>query len=251
MLSKSTLKFIRQLHQKKYRSEEKLFIAEGEKVVRELLNSTFTIQSLYATGSWLNINHRPASSIDVHTVSEKELAAISVLESPNNVAAIVKQQEISFNEFRMDKNYLLLDSIRDPGNMGTLLRIAEWFGIEHVLGEGCVELYNPKVVQASMGSIFRMKYSDVMLSDVLNRAKERPVIHGAVLNGKSIYDVKFGSGSILIIGNESTGISEGVSRLIEQSVTIPSYASGEGPESLNAAIATAVCYAEVLRQQHK
>lgn len=254
MLSKSNIKFIRQLHQKKYRNEHKLFIAEGEKIVGELLTSSFNIHSLYGTNEWVEENQLNDNRFPIAIVTEKELAEISLQETPNKVMALIFQPGPEAEVlFEPDKNYLLLDAVRDPGNLGTILRIADWFGITKlVCSLDCVEIYNPKVVQSSMGSIFRVPFVAGSLTDFLkeNTDKAKLLVYGAMLDGKRLYDVKFDKGTILIIGNESNGLSESVKQWINQSITIPTFnTTGSRPESLNAAVATAVCCSEICRQQ--
>lgn len=256
MLSKSTIKFVRQLHQKKYRNEHKLFIVEGEKIVKELLTSSFTIHSVFGLASWVADSLGSNENFPVNIVNEKELEAISLLDAPNKVLAVVHQagpaKEVSFRE---GVNYLLLDVIRDPGNLGTILRIADWFGIDAViLSMDCVEAYNPKVVQSSMGSIFRVNFMDCVLTEFLSKAKKSTevTVYGATLEGMNLYDVKFGKSAILVIGNESDGLSENVRRHIDREVTIPSFNKMDSrPESLNAAIATAIFCSELRRGKDK
>ena len=161
MISKSTVKLVRQLHQKKFRNELKLFIAEGEKIISELLTSSYTVHSMYATAEWMTHSEIKNSPFPVYQVNEKELLEISLQDAPNNMLAIVHKPSIETTvTFQNDKNYLILDAIRDPGNLGTILRIADWFGFDQIIGSpDCVELYNPKVVQSSMGSVFRTAYA--------------------------------------------------------------------------------------------
>ena len=256
MISKPAIKFVRQLHQKKYRNEHKLFIVEGDKITRELLNSSYIIHSLYGSKPWLDDTLKGNERFDIVAVSEKELGEISLLETPNKVLAIVQQPAPQTSiHFIPERNYLLLDAIRDPGNMGTILRIADWFGIDQlVLSPDCVEIYNPKVVQSSMGSILRVNFVEGELAELLSKTSEskRPIVYGAVLSGKNLYDINFDKGSILVIGNESSGLSENLKQHIGMDITIPSFnATPERSESLNAAIATAVCCAEICRQQRQ
>ena len=201
ILSKSNIKFIRQLHQKKYRNEHKLFIAEGEKIVGELLTSSFELHSLYATKAWLEERKMAIMPFPVYQVTEKELRELSLQDTPNNVFALV-YQPAPLNEVRFDlnKNYLLLDAIRDPGNLGTILRIVDWFGFDHlVCSPDCVEIFNPKVVQSSMGSIFRVPFIQGSLASILadSGGAAKPVVFGAILDGKPLYEVNFNKGAIL------------------------------------------------------
>jgi RNA methyltransferase, TrmH family len=248
MLSNARVKWIRQLHQKKFRSERRLFIAEGEKVVSELLSSDFQIESIYAVEDW-----SPTHKADVTVVSSAVLAQISALETPNKVLAIVHQPDQVTPEPLPGRNYLFLDAIRDPGNMGTIIRIADWFGIDRICcTSDCVELYNPKVVQASMGSIFRVPFSEADTAFLSRAADMRIPVYGAMLEGSSMYECSWPEGLVLVIGSESHGISEAVRACIMQYVTIPSYNLSQiKAESLNAAVATAILCAEMRRQQKK
>ena len=254
MLSKSTIKFVRQLHQKKYRNEHKLFIVEGEKIIRELLTSSFTIHSIFGVEPWLSESMKGDEKFSAHVVNDKELGELSLLDAPNKALALVEQADLQTEvQFATDKNYLLLDAIRDPGNLGTILRIADWYGIDQlVLSPDCVEIYNPKVVQSSMGSILRVNYAEAHLDELLKKTKndKRPLVYGALLEGKNLYDIKFNKGSILMIGNESKGLSDNVRKLIDIAITIPSFNMGiERSESLNAAVAAAICCSEIRRRQ--
>jgi TrmH family RNA methyltransferase len=248
MIPKALLKQTRQLHQKKFRNERGCFIVEGEKLIDELFKSDFIIQDLFITDEWIIPSTKKAQRI--HHVTPNELHEISALESPNKGLAVAVIKENPGLIAEAEKRYLMLDGIRDPGNMGTLLRIADWFGIHGIFcSNDCVEIYNPKVVQASMGSIFRVPVSDTNLMQLLKDHNDLTV-YGAVLHGTSIYETHTEKGWILIIGNESTGISEELLDLCTAQVSIPSYsASGAGAESLNAAVAAAVICSEFSRRK--
>ena len=242
MLSINEIKRIRSLNQKKFRDKLGLFIVEGEKMVSELKNSDFSIESIYLK----------------REIGDELMAKISGLHSPSPVLAIAKKREnnISIEEaISLTSNkglYLILDRIMDPGNMGTIIRVAEWFGIDAIFASpDSVELYNPKVVQATMGSIFRMNFYNI---DVVELAKYiKGNTYGTFLDGENIYNFDLNTGeknpSFIIIGNESEGISKELEKLVTDKLYIPPYpADNPGSESLNAAIATAITLAEFRRQ---
>lgn len=240
MLSRSEIKKIRQLSQKKFRDEHKLFIAEGPKVVQELLDSGFIPRVIYST--------EKLPGIPAYKISGKELEQISLLVTPNKVIGVfeMKKQQTRLHTRELS---LALEDIRDPGNLGTIIRIADWFSIKHIYcSETCVDVYNPKVIQATMGSIARVNVSYVKLSSFLRDAqlKERDFkIFGAVMNGKNIYIEKLSSHGILLIGNESRGISEDILKMVTDKITIPLFGKAE---SLNAAVATAIICSEFKRR---
>lgn len=234
MLSKNDIKIIKSLSQKKFREEYSLFLVEGEKMVDEALSSEFEL---------------------VHLCKEEELgqkimSQISCLKTPSSVLAVLKQRENStINNFQNGKLYLALDSVRDPGNFGTILRIADWFGIKHIFAsEDSVDLYNPKVIQASMGAIFRIKVHYCNLEELLSDASGHINIYGTFLDGKNIYSTSISPEGIIVLGNESFGISQKIANFVNKRLLIPPYPDGSNrSESLNVAIATAVVCAEFRR----
>jgi len=243
MLSKAQIKHIRALHLKKYRDAEGLFIAEGKKIVEELSNSSIQIEEIFSVEDF-KVNKK------VTKITSDELDKISALTTPQSVLAVCKIPSETGTQPNLKKELALaLDDIRDPGNLGTIIRIADWFGINHIYcSQECVDAYNPKVVQASMGSIARVRLHYVNLPEILkDRAGEGIAIYGALLNGKNIYKEEASATGILVIGNESNGISKEVQKYISSPVSIPSY-NANGPESLNAAIATAILCAELKRR---
>ncbi len=244
---------MRSLHQKKYRAEHQLFLVEGAKMVEELLRSDFIIHSLYASDKWDAGKLSPKNKRLLTTVTDKVLEQLSVLKTANQVIAVVFMREIKIKNELEQKYYLALDHISDPGNMGTILRIADWFGIDEIFySKESVELYNPKVVQATMGSLFRIKAYEVDLEAMLELNKQKfqlPVI-GTVLNGKNIFEQKLPTSAILMIGNESRGINPQLQKYFTLPVSIPSFNNNfESAESLNAAVATGIVCAEIKRQQ--
>lgn len=238
MLSKSQKKAVQSLGLKKNRQAQELFIVEGVKMVEELLNSSYAVEKIFAVDEWKANN----STVDAISVTEKELASISSLKTPNEVLAVVRQQ---YNVYRNKDLTIVLDGIQDPGNMGTIIRTADWFGIENIVcSSNCVDVYNPKVVQATMGSLFRVNIFYKALDAFFEEHREHHV-YGATLTGKSIYEQPLSAEkAILVLGNESKGISREIIPFITQSIKIPRYGSAE---SLNVAVAAAVISSEFRR----
>jgi RNA methyltransferase, TrmH family len=234
MLSKNEIKYIQSLCHKKQRDETERFIAEGPKVAEELLQSTFEVVHVYATKAYIDKHehfHFPVTEI-----SEAELERISGLQTPNQVLVVAKQKQVQQSPVFKGQLSLVLDGIQDPGNMGTILRTADWFGINQIIcTHDCVELYNPKVVQSTMGSITRVNvwYEDV--AGVISNAAVP--VYGALLNGQNVFEVGKIEEGILVIGNESKGIRDVIRQSITYPVTIPRIG---GAESLNAAVASGI-----------
>lgn len=236
MISKSQLKYIQSLGQKKYRDIEDVFVAEGPKLVSELVQSKTTrLKHIYALDEWVKENEKLIGGADVTVISEQELERITQLKTANKVIAVVKKIEIK--EPKADVMSLMLDTIQDPGNLGTIIRIADWFGVKEILcSHDCADMYNPKVVQATMGSITRV---NVFYTDLVAWIKKQTEIriYAAMLEGKDITKsspIKSGS---IIIGNESAGISNELLQLANEKISIPKKG---GAESLNAAVATGI-----------
>jgi RNA methyltransferase, TrmH family len=249
MLSSAQIKEIRSLHLRKNREEGRLFIVEGVKMVGELLKSDFIIQSIYGTEKWVQDVKlkKGTKSPAIQTISPGELGRISTLKTPNEVLAVVRMRERVLNISDFDGLALMIDHIADPGNLGTIIRIADWFGIKTIVGSpDTVELYNPKVVQATMGSLFRVKVFYNELPEVLEKFTQNIPKYGAVLDGENIYKENLPEKAVIIIGNESHGISDEVKSLIDRPVMIPAVASGA--ESLNASVATAIICSEFRRK---
>jgi TrmH family RNA methyltransferase len=253
-LSNNQLKFIRSLHQAKYRKEHRLFIAEGPKLVEELRSSSFPIKLLLGTEKWF-LDHPGEVSAGTESIkiTPKELERISTLKTPNEVLAVVEIQDPDPETMNPEKDLILvLNGIRDPGNLGTILRTADWFGYRNVIcSPDCVELYNPKVVQATMGSITRVR---VFYRDLVSLFKKQSGIpvYGALLDGENIYSRDLESKGYLVIGNESRGISSELIPFITHPVSIPSVNALDETkaESLNASIATAILCSEFRRQSY-
>ena len=238
MLSKNTVKFIKSLHQKKYRSEHGLFFVEGEKSVLELLSSDFKTENLFATADFLNKNQSfiPQSGLDITEVTQAQLESMGQYKSNDSALAVVRMKENRLLKPHPDQMILALDDVRDPGNLGTIIRIADWYGIRHILmSEQTAEFYNPKVIQSTMGSFTRIQFFYGNLSEVIQDWK-LPV-YGAFLDGENIHEMKEVKPGVILMGNESVGISSQLGRLVDRKVTIPAFGAAE---SLNVAIATAV-----------
>lgn len=251
MLSKNQLKYITSLQQKKFRELYGAFVAEGEKSVAELIGSRIAIKELFALPSWLKDNAGLVHThhLKVQEISAIELARVSTLKNPNKVLAVAAIPEAPLQSSAMFSGLILaLDSIRDPGNLGTIIRTADWFGIQHIVcSPDCVDAYNPKVVQSSMGSILRTNLHYTELSGFIRSAPAGMITYGCLLEGNNIQDVTLKTPAIIIIGNESNGISEALMPLITEKIRIPSYplhkAESGQAESLNASLANAiVCY---------
>jgi TrmH family RNA methyltransferase len=238
MLGKLKLKYIQSLGQKKLRDEEGVFIAEGPKLVAELLTSgKMIVKQLFALPVWIEENPGIAGKIETIAVTEDELEKISQLSTPNKVLAIVKKVDLPEDISIKGTIVLALDTIQDPGNLGTIIRIADWFGIRQVVcSHDSADIYNPKVVQSTMGSIARVNVIYTDLASWLNGQKDIR-IYAATLAGQDITGMKKLNEGIIVIGNESKGISEEIMNLANVKVTIPK--KGEA-ESLNAAVATGI-----------
>lgn len=240
MLSKNQIKLINALRKKKNRQAEGLFVAEGIKVVEEFLQAGFDLHALFATEAYTNPFDIEKSS----EISERELKQISALSNPNQVLAIFRIPEDP-PASRKGLN-LVLDSINDPGNLGTIIRLCDWFGVTQIIcSTDTVDRYNPKVVQASMGSLSRIKMLYTDLPEYLS--KEQRTIYGTFMNGRSIYEQSLEKDCVLILGNEANGISETVSELVDEQITIPQFNDHQQTESLNVAMATSILLSELRR----
>lgn len=241
MVSKNQIKLITSLQQKKYRIANKLFFAEGVKGVQELLDSNFELEHLYTTQ-----NDFPEVSKDKKSiVDDNDLKKISALATPNSCLAVFKMPtEKTIIETGL---IVALDSVRDPGNLGTILRLCDWFGIQQVVcSKETVDIFNPKVVQATMGSIARVNVNYIDLSAFL--AKTKLPIFGTFMNGENIYKTVLPQQGIIIMGNEANGISAELEQLVQNRLTIPRFGNLQKTESLNVATATAIVLSEFRRE---
>jgi len=240
MLSKNQLKLISHLKKKKYRHHHNLFIAEGIKVVEELLLSEFKLHTLFCTNDYSNDSLTDL----VQKISEKELTLISDFKSPNKVFALFEIPEKA--KIVSSGVSLVLDEINDPGNLGTIIRLCDWFGIDQIIcSSNTVDCYNSKVVQASMGSLSRVSVLYMDINEYLKNEK-RP-IYGAMLGGENIYKTNLSKEAVLILGNEANGISNSIQKLISKHITIPQFGVAKKTESLNVAMATAILLSEFKR----
>lgn len=244
MLTKSKLKYIQSLSQKKQRDDANAFIAEGPKLVKELLESApQAIQEIFALKVWVEENQKFLTKNLVAEISEKELERISLLSTPNKVVAILKKFDTGKTIITKDRIILALDTIQDPGNFGTIIRTADWFGVEQIVcSPDCADMYNSKVVQATMGSIARVKVFYADLEKWLVSVKDAR-IYAAVLEGQDISFMKKINEGIILIGNESKGISDEILRLANNKITIPKKGKAE---SLNAAVATGIILGQLI-----
>ncbi len=244
MLSQAQIKYIRALQQKKYRKLHGSFVVEGEKIVAELLRSHYHIAGIFALEEWISrFSDGIPGDVGLTRVSPTELSRISGLTTPNQVVAVVSLPDQSFHT-ATDWNglALYLDGIQDPGNLGTIIRTADWFGIDLI---GCspdtADIYNPKVIQATMGSFLRVRVIRATLSAFLGKVTKKPVIYGTSLEGENLFSSQFPESALVIIGNESKGISADLRPLIDKWIQIPG--KGQGAESLNASVAAAIVMA--------
>lgn len=240
MLTKNDIKDIQSLYHKKNRDEEGLFIAEGPKLALEIINSNCAVKNVYATAKWLQEND--VKNTPVVEITDTELSRISSLQTPNSVLVVAYKSVIPEEPVFSNQLTLMLDGIQDPGNMGTIIRIADWFGLSQIIcSNDCADMYNPKVVQSSMGSIVRIKcwYKDF---DEWALPANIP-IYGAILNGQNVFAMDKIKECILVIGNESKGIRKNLLSKISHPVTIPRWG---GAESLNAAVATGIIVGQMV-----
>lgn len=248
MLSKSKLKYIRSLEHKKYRKEEEVFVAEGPKIVSDLAEH-FACRLLIATAEWIE-NNRAMKACEIIEVSQKELAQASFLKTPQEVLAVFEQVKNAIDPSVVKKSLCLaLDGVQDPGNLGTIIRLADWFGIEHIFcSANTTDLHNPKTIQATMGAIARVKLHYCSLPELIQQLDGVPV-YGTFLNGENIYTDQLSKNGLIVMGNEGNGISSEVEYLINKRLFVPNYPKErKTSESLNVAMATAIICAEFRRQ---
>jgi TrmH family RNA methyltransferase len=240
MVSKNQIKLITSLQQKKYRKQEQLFFVEGVKGVQELLDSNFELHELFTTKS----DFMAIDTSKVHTITESELRKISVLTTPNSCLAVFRiPKAISYEQKGL---IIALDDVRDPGNLGTIIRLCDWFGVKTLFcSEESVDVYNPKVVQATMGSISRVNVVYGNLEQFLTDAK-LPVF-GTFMDGATIYKEKLPTEGIIVMGNEANGISKPIENLVSKRIAIPRFGDLQATESLNVATATAIILSEFKR----
>lgn len=237
MISNAEIKLIRSLREKKFREENGLFVVEGEKMVQEALESSFEVVKVFRRDD----------------IGENAMSRISMLNTPSPALALVKIPRPEALPDPSDGLYLALDSIRDPGNLGTIMRLADWFGIDGIFASAdTVELYNPKTIQSTMGTIFRKKIRYCNLAGLCRDyvASGRP-LYGTFLDGDNIYDSPLAADAMIVMGNEANGISPEIASMVTSRIHIPSFAGGPCAESLNVAVATAVTVSEFRRRYRR
>lgn len=253
MLSKAKIKFIQSLELKKKRKEENLFVAEGPKVVGDLL-PYFTCQLLAATPEWLHA-HPQAQAQEIVEVTDEELRKASFLKTPQEVLAVFEMPSIPLPvDLPQHELCLALDDVQDPGNLGTIIRLADWFGIRHIIcSKGTTDAFSPKTVQASMGAVARVAvhYTDLTkYLTALHATNPRTPVYGTFLEGNNIYQEELSNNGVIVMGNEGKGIGFTVAQHVTRKLFIPNYPEGSiTSESLNVAIATAITCSEFRRRK--
>lgn len=248
MISKAKIKYLHSLELKKNRKAEGVFVAEGPKVVGDLLR-ILTPRIIVATTGWLNNNSNTIaelSATEIIDVTDDELRRISFLQHPQQVLAVFPQLEPDTSPLASDELILALDGVQDPGNLGTIIRIADWFGISRIVcSTDTADVWNPKVVQATMGSIARVSVSYTSLPQYLSSLPDDTPIYGTFLDGDNIHDAPLCNHGVIVMGNEGNGISPEVAETVTHRILIPNYPEGRATaDSLNVAIATAItCFA--------
>ena len=247
MISKNLISQIRLLHHKKHRDEQQFFMVEGVKSCVETLQSDFEVVHSFATNRFSATN---IEFSDIQLISEKEMERISCLSAAPEILCIVRKPPYNLNDLDDEKPLIVLDAIRDPGNLGTIIRTADWFGFNQILcSEDCVEFTNPKVIQATMGSFTRTKIVYAHLPEYLKTQTHR-AIYGLDMNGEPIHKQIFKQNNIMIVGSESHGISDTVAAYISTKIEISIFPhTGAAPESLNAAMAAGIFMYESRKQR--
>lgn len=245
------MKDIKSLHQKKYRESRGLFLVEGDRSVREAMASEFSIEKIYAVETWSGAHSSDAEGLNIQTVSDRELNQISSLQHPKEAIAVIRLPDRSKTSVELKGNWhIYLDRVRDPGNMGTILRIADWYGMTKLLCSlDCVEIFNQKVIQSSMGAIFRVEVSYLKSGELIElAAKESIPLFGAIMDGDSIYEEPAGDEGVLMMGNEGSGLGP---ELISASNKLVSIPGKGGAESLNVAVSSGILADWIHRSLHR
>ncbi|MDO6526410.1 RNA methyltransferase [Motilimonas sp. 1_MG-2023] len=236
MITKNQIKLINSLAQKKYRKQHGLFIVQGEKNVVELFASNFEIHQVFATESFLDKYQAHLTTTHFVAATSEELAKAGTFSSNNTAIALVKTRQLALPDNNLNELVLALDGVSDPGNLGTLIRLADWYGIKQIVAsEDCADVYNPKVISATMGSFCRI---NVVNTDLVAYLSQQTVpIYGAFLEGENIHQAALSQQGVILLGSESHGIRGSVSNLVSHKITIPSFGLAE---SLNVAMAGAI-----------
>jgi len=257
MITKARIQFIRSLDQKSIRDESACFIAEGDKMVQEALclpkDSPFQIRTICGLGSWLESNMATIRKTDaeVISVSVRDLERISFQKTPNQVLAVISRMDSTTPVFDFNSELLIgLNQVQDPGNVGTIIRLADWFGLGGVIASGdSSDFYSPKVVQSSMGSIFRVKVLTTDLHQFIQSIPPGYPVYGTHLGGRNLYTAKITANGLILLGNESRGLSNELLKLTTENLLIPDFPAGNSrPESLNVSIAAAIVCSEFRRR---
>jgi len=254
MISKNKAKFIISLQKKKIREEEHLFVIEGDKIVKEFLAAGVQLHSLIAKPEFLSSLRSDSAELieEISEASYDDLKKISTLKTPHNAIAIIRIKDNKLNLPEVFKNLCVaLDFIQDPGNLGTIIRAAAWYGIKNIIcSNDCVDVYNPKVIQASMGAILNVNVHYYNLKEFLSSASENNIpVFGTLLEGDSIYTHKLDNNGVILLGNESKGISDELLPYITSKIMIPRFNTAkQGIDSLNVSMAASVVFSEFLRR---
>ncbi len=252
MITAAEIKFVKSLQAKKKRYAERLFVVEGKKMVTELLKSSYNVKEVYNTEK--NIADELQGLENLRIITEVEMKRISGLDTPTDVLAIVHMPDNS-TEVDINNTVIALENIQDPGNLGSIIRTADWFGVRTIFcSENTVDIYNSKVVQASMGSLFRVSVKYCNLISELNKAQTnfKTCAYATVMNGENAFQTEFDSSQIILFGNEGKGISEELLAICKNKITIPAFSDGATkPESLNVAASVAVMLTLVNAQKKK
>lgn len=245
MLSKNKLKYFQQLHKKKFREENSSFFIEGNKMFEEAYKNKAQILSIVATQEWIDENSEYTNDTNIFVASKSDIQSISALKTAPEVWAEIKNIQEENVTISTQENFIVLDEVQDPGNLGTIIRTADWFGIQTIVcSETCADAYNPKVLQASMGSVFRTKILYTNLVMMLKNTNH--TIYGAFLEGKNIFETSLHKPACIVLGNEGRGISSDVQKIIQHKIKIPG--GLHGTESLNVSVAAGIFCAELFRK---
>ncbi len=252
MLTKNTIKRLSSFQSKKFRKEFGVFIAEGSRLIDELLNSNLEIKEIYYTSEWKYTNFN--SKIYSELISNDEMKKISALTTPSQVFAVIGIPEYYIGDIDFANELVLaLDTIQDPGNLGTIVRLADWFGINSIIcSHETVDIFSPKVVQSTMGAITRVKVVYCDLKEELTKIKSKVPIYGTFMEGSNIYETELNPKGVVVMGNEGNGISPEIEKLVSQKIHIPSFANDRtNVESLNVAMATAIVCSEFRKNKKR
>lgn len=250
MISKNKIKYIHSLELKKKRKEENAFVAEGPKLIDELIGH-FECLYIASTAEWAEENRELTETYPIDIVTEEELRKISFLDTPQKVLAVFRKHEHSFTPAIIEKNLCIaIDGVQNPGNLGTIIRLADWFGIEHIFcSKSSADIYNPKTVQATMGGMARVCIHYCDLPELIRSLPSDTPVYGTFLDGDNIYSEQLEQRGLIVMGNEGRGVSAEVAELVTNRLYIPNYPAGrQTSESLNVAIATAIICAEFRRR---